>query len=144
MIQFSALAGGRVRITGEDKVRFSEELGKFTTDGDDISTARSIWTIGDYVPGIDTGKRLSGGDAVFNISQLNIGLREAKKRMGSPQHYRYYFAFFKPSGSLDDGQLQEFIYLAAIDQNAAAAMFLQFVESKRPQGGTVADLLIDR
>ena len=144
MVQFAALASGRSRINNEDKERFSKELVSFSKDSDDISTARSIWTIRDYVPRIDAAKNRAGGDIVFNISEANISLLEARKRLGSPQHYQYYFTFSKPSGSIDDAQLQEFLALAERDDSGAAEMFSQLAETRRPQGGTMAELLIDR
>jgi hypothetical protein len=66
------------------------------------------------------------------------------KRLASPQHYRYYFAFSQPVGSLRDGQVQAFIDTAECSVSDAIGMFAELAQQGRPQGGRMAEVLVDR
>jgi hypothetical protein len=66
------------------------------------------------------------------------------KRLGSPQHYRYHFAFAHPVGALADEQVQAFIENAEHATADAIQMFRNLTRDIRPQGGTMAEVLIDR
>ena len=68
----------------------------------------------------------------------------AARRLGSPQHYRYYFAFSEPAGALSDDQVQAFIATAERSPADAVQMFIDFSRNVRPQGGTLAEVVIDR
>ena len=67
-----------------------------------------------------------------------------ERRLGSPEHYRYYFAFAQPAGALSDDQVVAFIELAQRDIAAAVQMFSNLAKQNRPQGGVMAEVLIER
>jgi hypothetical protein len=66
------------------------------------------------------------------------------RRLGSPQHYRLYFAFAKPIGALKDDDVQSFLALSDNAPDRARDRFVQFASTARPQGGVMAEVLIDR
>jgi hypothetical protein len=65
-------------------------------------------------------------------------------RLGSPQHYRLYFAFAEPSGALKDDDAQAFLLLAETAPDQARDQFAKLANTVRPQGGVMAEVLIDR
>ena len=79
-----------------------------------------------------------------NIDRPTLAPFISARRLGSPQHYRYYFAFALPGGALSDATVEAFISTA---QNAPADAIPQIAalaRQQRPQGGTMAEVLIDR
>lgn len=67
-----------------------------------------------------------------------------EKRLASPEHFRFYFALSRPSGAMDDGEYDNFISLAERNQNKACIKFAQLMSASRPQGGLMAEVLIER
>lgn len=80
---------------------------------------------------------LGRGREVFN--PFIIG-----RRLSSPEHYRYYFAFSQPSGALGDDQLNTFVDMAKIDRTSTISRLQILGGQERPQGGVMAELLIER
>jgi hypothetical protein len=68
----------------------------------------------------------------------------AARRLGSPQHYRYYYAFSQPSGALPDVEVAHFIETAARSPEDALPLFNSLSTVARPQGGNAAEVLMDR
>ncbi len=68
----------------------------------------------------------------------------ADRRIGSHQHYRYYFALSNRLGALSDQQFGDFLRKAAEVPDEATEMFRDFAISSRPQGGVEAEALLDR
>ena len=66
------------------------------------------------------------------------------RRLGSPEHYRYYFAFAQPGGALTDERVEGLIQLADQDRDGAIRMFRELAAEARPQGGVMAELMIER
>jgi hypothetical protein len=79
-----------------------------------------------------------------NVRAANLAPFIASKRLGSPEHYRLYFAFSEPAGALRDEQVELFIEAAKVSPDAASLIFGRFSREKRPQGGSLAELLMDR
>jgi KAP family P-loop domain len=99
--------------------------------------------LAEYLPGLDEG--LVGSERhIFKLKDGYLHRLILEKRLGSPEHYRYYFAFTLPAGALDDVEVQSFIELAEKKPAHAVDMFRALVSEVRPQGGTKADVLIDR
>jgi len=106
--------------------------------------------LGQFLPGVGGG-HVGYGSAgqepqiVFNNLGdfiLNKFIRE--KRLGSPQHYRYYFAFTEPAGALRDEQVSAFVDTAKETLTNAIDVFGDLAKVLRPQGGSMAEVLIDR
>lgn len=67
-----------------------------------------------------------------------------ERRLGSPEHYRYYFAFAQPGGALRDDQVDAFLHHAQHDQSATISLLQELGRETRPQGGVMAELMIER
>jgi hypothetical protein len=79
-----------------------------------------------------------------SINATSLAPFIVSRRLGSPEHYRLYFAFSEPAGALRDEQVELFIEAAKVSADEASEMFGRFSREKRPQGGTLAELLMDR
>ena len=103
-----------------------------------------MWTIKELVPGIQPGDGVEDKDRLFNRGdKVEISSFERDRRLGSPQHSRYYFAFSKPAGALEDKDLYNFISSTEAGEDLED-LSTALMQEKRPQGGTKFDLLIDR
>jgi hypothetical protein len=102
------------------------------------------------LPGIDYGQMIRDRDNNRTVLKGNllsdhfISPLVREKRLGSPQHYRYYFSFSEPAGALRDESVREFIAEAEANPENALATFRALSEAQRPQGGSMADVLLDR
>jgi hypothetical protein len=115
-------------------------------DAEKVDIDRTILELAEVLPGLDTG--LSGdhkdralfkdvrGDAIRSFVQ--------SARLGSPDHYRYYFAFSHPAGSIPDEEVEAFLTLSERQPDQAVQQFAALAEEVRPQGATKAEVLIDR
>jgi hypothetical protein len=131
----AAVSGARVTDGApETMARRLEQILK--EEGLDVD--RSIMELGEVLPGIDPG--IGGGlnrdvRRVFNnLGKQSINAFVASRRLGSPQHYRYYFAFSHPAGALPDEQVQAFIESAERAPSDAIQMFIDLADVSRPQG----------
>jgi len=78
----------------------------------------------------------------FNRERIREYL--AEQRLASPEHYRNYFAFSEPAGSVPDERVRVFLDDAQDSPEKARKTFLEQVKIVRPQGGTAAEVLIDK
>lgn len=142
LVEFTAASEG-ASINEVEKIEFARELKKHVGEGN-IGSARSMWTFKDFVPGIQQGEGVEEKDCLFNrTNNAEISLFEKDRRLGSPQHSRYYFAFSKPAGALEDTDLYSFISSAESGEDLEC-LCTALIQEKRPQGGTKFDVLIDR
>jgi hypothetical protein len=123
-------------------VNIIEELGEKV----DVHT---IFQLAYILPGVDSSEgKDTGPIALFkNLRGSDKDELVASRRLGSPEHYRLYFTFSQPAGTLRDEQVQAFIDTAAaaeLNPTNAIQMFVNFSKEVRPQGGTMAEVLIDR
>ncbi|MCA3263109.1 MAG: hypothetical protein ING44_14295 [Telmatospirillum sp.] len=103
------------------------------------------------IPGISRGLGDDSEDGntswqLFNeVKQRDLHSRSiSEKRLGSPQHYKIYFAFSRPANSVSDNEFTQFLRLLNENHVIAAEMFDQFVAATRPQGGLKVEALMDR
>lgn len=66
-----------------------------------------------------------------------------ERRLGSPQHFRYYFAFGKPADALEDSRLRSFIS-AAQGGTGVESLIAELAQETRSQGGTMMSVMLDR
>jgi predicted KAP-like P-loop ATPase len=107
-----------------------------------------IWELHDMLPGInfDTNvKKNPDGWKLFDrISDKAVRKWEARRRLGSPQHYRYYFALVQPEGIVSDVELMKLITSSATSYADLAALFHKAATTKRAIGGVALDPLLSR
>jgi predicted KAP-like P-loop ATPase len=82
--------------------------------------------------------------AVADVMTDLQGLLPGICRFGSPQHYRLYTAFSEPAGSLSDAQVREFLSMLEVSLPEATDKFAKLLTAKRPQGGVLAEVMLDR
>jgi predicted KAP-like P-loop ATPase len=146
LIGVAAVANGATlqrEQTQEIESKLLELLAPF---GDGLNLA--VMNFERVMPGIGIGPRLGAREDESRIFQ-NIGRAVldpliAERRLGSPQHYRLYFAFAEPIGALKDDDARGFVLLAEAAPDQARARFAELANTARPQGGVMAEVLIDR
>jgi Cdc6-like AAA superfamily ATPase len=103
--------GGRA---GDDEPKqFALELRKVLTDAG-WSLKRDSAQMDMFLPGVKY-YILEDDPRVFDLDNEVLGRFEAERRLGSPSHWRLYFAFDKPSYALDDDVLAAFRAAATSD-----------------------------
>ena len=97
------------------------------------------------LPGLKSVLLQGTKSTVFEFSpQRELAQYEAQRRLGSPSHWRFYFAYEKPSYALDDADILKFRKLAASDR-IATAQFLRGIASRPYQtNGFFLAVLLDR
>ncbi len=140
----------------------SVALGAMVTDGDDVAACeemkkflptlghnpdRARFELSRIVPG--TEHRVLGNDrerdsVYYNLSRERLAPFIADKRLGSPHHYRTYFAFCEPAGSVGDAVVSQFLDRAGSSEKDAVALLGDLTAARRPQGGTKGEVLIER
>jgi len=83
-------------------------------------------------------------DLFHQLNQNNVSKFVQDRRLGSPQHFRYYFALAKPSMALEDSDFQKFLENAENNVNDAIQYFSSLSRSKRHQGGVWSEAIINR
>jgi KAP family P-loop domain len=113
-----------------------------TLKGHTSNIVYAVVELSEILPGITTDN-----DQIVLFKDLrgaSIDELAASRRLGSPHHYRYYFAFEIPAGSVPDEQIVAFITTAEKSPQDAVQLFVNWGQVERPQGGTLADVVIDR
>lgn len=142
LVDCSAIYEG-ASVSEAGKEELAREL-KVLLPDEGAQSPRSMWTFKAFVPGIRPGEIVAEKDRLFHLqNEANIAAFVRDRRLGSPHHSRYYFAFAIPSGALEDTELNKFILSALAGKNLedlCTALILQV----RPQGGSKFEVLIDR
>lgn len=98
-----------------------------------------------FLPGLAAFEANREKGSVFDISSRNELLPyERGKRLGSPIHWRYYFAFEKPSYGIDDTQFTTFLRTAAENWNVAAGILRELARQPHQDPGRQLDLFLDQ
>ncbi|MEP2472581.1 MAG: P-loop NTPase fold protein [Paracoccaceae bacterium] len=120
-------------------------LAAIEREGEELT--RFIFALEEHLPGFDTHSLVKEDDdfKVFSLSGAEElrQLAEAQ-RLASPNHYSYYFSFSAPSGSVSDTELDQFLSACEAEPKKALVRFRQMIEIQRPQGGRLAEVLLDR
>ncbi len=106
-----------------------------------------IHVLQEHIPGLDTTSLVRDGEDFKVFADLDVdGLRNSavKKRLASPNHYSYYFSFIAPSGSISDLELEQFLVICEKDPEEAIKYFRKMINVQRPQGGRLAEVMLDR
>jgi predicted KAP-like P-loop ATPase len=140
LVEYAAFTEGAA-IEQARKIDLAVELRRHLTEGH-IADPRSMWRFQEFVPGVRPGKE--DKDTLFNREGHDrTASSERCGRLASPQHSRYYFAFSKSAGALEDSELYSVISSAEHGANLED-VFTALMKEVRPQGGTKFDVLIDR
>lgn len=113
--------------------------------GENLDVDSAIFELQEILPGLEATAPTEEHISVFqSITTQSLETFISGRRLGSPNHYRFYYAFVQPSGVLPDEKVQIFIEVAGRSPSDAILMFATMSGIERPQGGTEADVLVDR
>ena len=101
--------------------------------------------IDEILPGLKKFAVEGAREGVFNFDPAGeLNDFEHGRRLGSPSHWRFYFAFSRPSYAIDDGELGAFLQTAAADWQGAAAFLRELLDREHSTKGYYIDVLLDR
>jgi hypothetical protein len=143
LTELAALAGApTVSISQEARVGMARRLDTIFAE-ENLDRDLAYIALSDMLPGVEAVA--ADKPRLFeNVGAATLAPFIASRRLGSPEHYRLYFAFSEPAGALRDEQVELFIEAATTSPDEASLMFGKFSREKRPQGGSLAELLMDR
>ncbi|MDP2081359.1 P-loop NTPase fold protein [Pseudotabrizicola sp.] len=138
----SILVTGDGSITNDSKKTLGTVLQKLLPS-EEIGAAQSIWALKQFIPGVRKNKEAS--KRVFS----EVSLREAGdaidlKRLGSPLHYRYYFALTGPKTVMRDDDFNELLEFARSDLPSLKARLEHYARSLRLSDRTWFEHILDR
>lgn len=143
---FAAVAGGFGMVSQREREELANDLLKLLKDPKGHSIG-STWRVSDIIPGVgrmfDANDKERQNQVLKNVGAPTLGLLEQRRRLGSPQHYRYYFSFSRPAGALDDAVFAGVISDVRNEIDIVPTL-LALVNTQRPQGGTMYGVLLDR
>jgi hypothetical protein len=120
-------------------------LAAIDSDGEELDGF--VYALRQHLPGFDTVSLHQEGSKfkVFSLSGVDeLQSFDACKRLANPNHYSYYFSFSAPSGTVTDSELDQFLSACENEPKKALVRFRQMIETQRPQGGRLAEVLLDR
>jgi len=98
-----------------------------------------------FLPGLKSLALSGEKQKVFAFELGELESFEREKRLGSPSHWRRYFAFDMPSYAIDDDEIAAFRIMTAQGNDAGAATILMTALDKpHERPGHFVDVLLDR
>ena len=146
MIGAAPVAHGALVAPSETK-RIIEDL-KRLLKRQGLKLEDVIWELHEILPGInwdiDKEKHPDGWKLFDNLSDSAVRKWVARRRLGSPQHYRYYFALVPPQGVITDDEVMNLVALATASREDTASLLATAANTKRSVGGVALDPLLSR
>lgn len=138
----SVLVTGDATVSKDEKARMGEEL-KMLMPASDVASVRSIWSLGRFIPGVIDAKEETG--RVFNaMNSLAVSEAIRLKRLGSPLHYRFYFALTGPKTVMPDEDFNTILELARSDVDRLDTLLAGEAMKRRDSGRTWFEHVLDR
>lgn len=138
----SVIFTGDAHVDDDETTEIGTELGTLMPS-ESVSSTRSIWNLATYIPGLQKDK--DPQKRVFqSVSEKDTAEYIDRKRLGSPLHYRYYFAMSGPRTVLPDDKFKELLALAGSDPGALAEKLRYYLDLPRPLGQSWLDHILDR
>lgn len=129
----------------EDLIQELKEILQLNLEEKDTLYEAVLWDLKDMLPGFDINFANDGTkiELFQTVGDDKLAILEQQKRIGSPSHYRIYFAFDQPQAALSD------VIFSTIIENSNAGkdvttILEDLIGKKRPQGGTQYNLFLDR
>lgn len=128
----SVIENGDGQVSGADHQKMGERLQELLPY-DGFDSGNSIYAISGFIPGIERD------DDPKKAVYVNTGMEKSRelakrKRLGSPFHYKFYFALSAPTTVLADDEIDELIQLAAASPEDLASRLKQMSHSERMHG----------
>lgn len=147
VFNMAAVADGAQVREAEAKRELATLLRILAKDGSD-PTAR-LYDLQRVLPGIKPKSMLEQEDvekwSLFEGLDTSLfAPYVAGRRLGSPQHFRFYFSLSKPAAAIEDEEFETFVSKAQTDAMDAVGYLQARAEARRPQGGVYAEAILDR
>ncbi|CAK7047037.1 KAP family NTPase [Kerstersia gyiorum] len=143
--EYSVMVTGDGRIGRKERDLTAKRLLKIFPDKDDPESSRSPWRIQQLVPGVDMAALAKRHEFVFQgIYERTLVELSKEKRLGSPYHYRYYFALSGPRTVLSDTDLNTLLFAAKTGAAPTYKALAELYARPRRLGGNWLSQLFDR
>lgn len=138
----SVLVTGDATVSSDEKAKLGEEL-KNLLPSEDPSSGRSIWNLQRFIPGV--GDEEEAKKRVFNTQNSSAVTEEISlKRLGSPLHYRFYFALTGPKTVMPDEDFNALLELARNDVEQLTTRLAEEATKRRNSGRTWFEHVLNR
>lgn len=138
----SVLVTGDATISSDERSRMGDEL-KYLLPSEGVDSTQSIFSLRQFVPGVDTAEEAKGRVfAAMSASKMSEAI--TLKRLGSPLHYRFYFALTGPKTVMPDEDFNSLLDLAKTDVKKLNARLSELVMKRRSSGKTWFEHVLNR
>lgn len=100
--------------------------------------------IDDMLPGIKSFSDENSAFKVFDFENGELERFEHSRRLGSPSHWKGYFAFTLPSYAIKDEELSALVDAFRTDSAEAVRIFRELLDRPHERVGHFLDVLLDR
>ena len=133
----SVVVTGDATISSAERENMGSELKKL------LPSESSIRYLGNFIPGVKNSD--APENCVFGVTQESqVGNAIKLKRLGSPLHYRFYFALTGPKTVMSDDDFFGLLDLARKDFHELTERFFEEVMKRRFSGKTWFEHALDR
>lgn len=138
----SVLVTGDATVASDEKAKMGEQL-KTLLPSKGPDSGHSIWSLGRFIPGVADVEEAE--NRVFS-STNSAAVSEAitLKRLGSPLHYRFYFALTGPKTVMSDGDFNGLLELARANVPQLTVRLTEEVMKRRSSGKTWFEHVLNR
>ncbi|MEP2919477.1 MAG: P-loop NTPase fold protein [Sulfitobacter sp.] len=138
----SVLVTGDATVASDEKAKMGEQL-KTLLPSKGPDSGRSIWSLRRFIPGVadvdEAEKR------VFNtMNSAAVSEAITLKRLGSPLHYRFYFALTGPKTVMPDDDFNGLLELARANVVQLTIRLTEEVMKRRSSGKTWFEHVLNR
>ena len=138
----SVLVTGDATVASDERAEMGKVLKKLLPS-EGVGSAQSIWSLQRFVPGVSNQKKPE--ESVFNrAGTMSVSKTISLKRLGSPLHYRFYFALTGPKTVMSDNDFNSLLELARSDVEKLVSRLSEEVEKRRGSGKTWFEHVLDR
>ncbi|ETX12760.1 NTPase KAP [Roseivivax halodurans JCM 10272] len=138
----SIIVSGDGMVGTDDKKRCGKEL-KALLPSKKPDSSRSIWHASTFVPGIEAMNPAK--DTAFAATPQHKDEEFVSlKRLGSPFHYRFYFALTGPKTVMSDADFDEVLRLSREDVRGLIESLAGYAGETRQSGKTWFEHILDR
>jgi len=138
----SVLVTGDANVSKEERKELGEEL-KTLLPSEGLGSVRSISSLGRFIPGLFDAEKPD--ERVFNrVGPSEVSEAMKLRRLGSPLHYRFYFALTGPKTVMPEKEFNTLLELARDDIEKLTHALIQNTKRRRQSGRTWFGHVLDR
>ncbi|MEP2639265.1 MULTISPECIES: P-loop NTPase fold protein [Roseobacteraceae] len=138
----SVLVTGDATVASDEKAQMGEQL-KTLLPSKGPDSGRSIWSLGRFIPGVaDVEEAEKRVFSTMNSAAVSEAI--TLKRLGSPLHYRFYFALTGPKTVMSDDDFKGLLELARANVPQLTIRLAEEVMKRRSSGKTWFEHVLNR